>query len=476
MTPFHPLISDDELLALVEQRPIPGGQPRKDAIRAILERDPELVRLIRSLRQDQLALCELADDPAARAPSDLLTSLEARQEREALLGIAEPAFTLTPDALPISAVQPVKASPWQIITRSPWTRPAALAAALALAVTGVFALRSALTKPAPSGTTDPTIANSDATTPAPLSPNVNASNTAIATGTNTPTTTTTASLTQDQLDALFPLMGPATTLASSDPNTPTTTDPLLNPTAAPNAPALADATALQRAQREQRLAQALEAARDGRLIIRLTPSLRPGAQDDLTRRLDVLASRTPVGVLAPRFARLSPTDASALQGAIVAFYTPAPTSPSVPEVPSNTPPRPDVDRPFASGDPNSVPPPQPPLNLPAPINADPIAPAPSSAQPLQLNSVLSVSIPDSLDALRRLTHQLAEGGVTVQIDMLPASTSNNVSHPSRLPTPKATLDAQSILWWTAPEANLSPRLSIPLAVQQIPAPAPAPAR
>ncbi len=467
MTPFHPLISDDELLALVEQRPIPGGQPRKDAIRAILERDPDLVRLIRSLRQDQLALCELADDPAARAPSDLLTSLETRQEREALLGIAEPALTLTPDTLPISAVQPVKASPWQIITRSPWTRPAALAAALALAITGVFALRSALTKPASPRSTDPTLARNDVNPPTP-----NTNTTAIATGTNTPTTTTTttASLTQDQLDAMFPLMGPSSALASDALTTPPITDdPLLNPAAAGNTPALADASSIQRAQREQRLAQALEAAREGRLIIRLTPSLRPGAQDDLTRRLDVLASRTPVGVLSPRFARLTPADASALQGAIVAFYTPAPKSPSVPELPTNTPPRPDADRPFASADPNSSTP-QPPLTLPAPINADPIAPAPTAAQPLQLHTVLNVSIPDSLDALRRLTHQLAEGGVTVQIDMLPASTPNNAPHPARLPTPKATLDAQSILWWTAPESNLSPRLSIPLAVQQSPVP------
>lgn len=469
MTPFHPLISDDELLALVEQRPIPGGQPRKDAIRAILERDPDLVRLIRSLRQDQLALCELADDPAARAPSDLLTSLETRQEREALLGIAEPALTLTPDTLPVSAVQPIKASPWQIITRSPWTRPAALAAALALAITGVFALRSALTKPAAPRTTDPTLARNDLNTPTP-----NTNTTAIATGTNTPTTTTTtntiASLTQDQLDAMFPLMGPSSALASDALTTPPITDdPLLNPNATPNTPALADASAVQRAQREQRLAQALEAAREGRLIIRLTPSLRPGAQDDLTRRLDLLASRTPVGVLSPRFARLTPADASALQGAIVAFYTPAPKSPSVPELPTNTPPRPDADRPFASGDPHASTS-QPPLTLPAPINADPIAPAPTAAQPLQLHSVLSVSIPDSLDALRRLTHQLAEGGVTVQIDMLPASTPSNAAQSARLPTPKATLDAQSILWWTAPESNLSPRLSIPLAVQQSPAP------
>lgn len=468
MTPFHPLISDDELLALVEQRPIPGGQSRKDAIRAILERDHDLVRLIRALRQDQLALCELADDPAARAPSDLLSSLETRQEREALLGIAEPALTLTPDSLPVSAIQPAKASPWQIITRSPWTRPAALAAALALAITGVFALRSALTKPASPRTTDPTLARNDLNTPA-----TNTNTTAIATGTTT-TTTTTASLSQEQLDAMFPLMGPSSTLASDALTTPPITDdPLLNPTNAPNAPALADASSIQRAQREQRLAQALEAAREGRLIIRLTPALRPGAQDDLTRRLDVLASRTPVGVLSPRFARLSPADASALQGAIIAFYTPAPKSPSGPELPTSAPPRPDADRPFASGDPHSSSP-QPPLNLPAPINADPIAPAPTSAQPLQLNSVLSVSIPDSLDALRRLTHQLAEGGVTVQIDMLPASTPENAAHPAhpaRLPTPKATLDAQSILWWTAPESNLSPRLSIPLAVQQSPAPA-----
>ncbi|MBL0870308.1 MAG: hypothetical protein IBJ18_07020 [Phycisphaerales bacterium] len=467
MTPFHPLISDDELLALVEQRPIPGGQPRKDAIRAILERDPDLVRLIRSLRQDQLALCELADDPAARAPSDLLTSLETRQEREALLGIAEPALALTPDTLPISAVQPVKASPWQIITRSPWTRPAALAAALALAITGVFALRSALTKPAAPRTTDPTLARNDLNAP---TPNTSTTNATIATGTTTTTTATTASLTQDQLDAMFPLMGPSSALAIDALTTPPITDdPLLNPTGAGNTPALADASSIQRAQREQRLAQALEAAREGRLIIRLTPSLRPGAQDDLTRRLDLLASRTPVGVLSPRFARLTPADASALQGAIVAFYTPAPKSPSLPELPTNTPPRPDADRPFASGDPHASPS-QPPLNLPAPINADPIAPAPTAAQPLQLHSVLSVSIPDSLDALRRLTHQLAEGGVTVQIDMLPAATSENAPHVARLPTPKATLDAQSILWWTAPESNLSPRLSIPLAVQQTPVP------
>ncbi len=161
-----PLNLEADLLALIEGQPLSASQ--RAAIDAALAADPALAALIRSgaLQADREQLRTLGD---VRAPADMLSRVETMLEREALLSLSAAELASAPDqSLPISRVQPQGRSVWSIVTHSQWARPLAAAAGIAL-VAGIslmiFSQRTQPTGPALGGRT---VATSEAANPKPL--------------------------------------------------------------------------------------------------------------------------------------------------------------------------------------------------------------------------------------------------------------------------------------------------------------------
>ncbi|MGH7131643.1 MAG: hypothetical protein ACREJO_06835 [Phycisphaerales bacterium] len=121
-------IDETELLAFIEREPL--AVDRADAVRGAIAADAGLRELVDGMRADRSALAGIDD---VHAPSNLLELVEARLEREALVGLSRVG---APAKLPVSQVIPERESViGQIITR-PWARQLAMAAGL-LIVAGV---------------------------------------------------------------------------------------------------------------------------------------------------------------------------------------------------------------------------------------------------------------------------------------------------------------------------------------------------
>ncbi len=435
--PHAPLISDDELLALVEQRPI--APERQGALRQALANDPALVQTIRAMRVDMLALQSLADAPEARAPVDLLAGVEARLEREALVGLStirEPDDIEAP--IPISSIQPRGRSFVDHALRSPWTGRLAIAAAIALVGVGAYvAVSPLLRRPHGGSEIARGTGTPDLTTPTeqPAQPDPRANN--LAPRPLVPTID--PSLNDDTPDAMpFALTGPVPS------------ESLITPGALANPVVTAVA--------EVSLAEAFAAAQDGRLIIRLHAA-RPGASntpDTIARRLETLSARAPLSPLAPRLTTLSPTAKDAVLAmagthhAVIAAKASRPTSiPKLPGAP-NTPNVAGERGTSASPTTTSLTGP----NAPAPVPSTITTPAfdPSS---VYAASILTTEL--SLDHLKRL---LSTGGTEVVFDILPPGTpAQPTANGENAP------ESAAVFWWNQPPRTWSPRLTVPVLVQ-----------
>jgi hypothetical protein len=428
-----PLISDDELLALVEQRPI--APERQSVLRQALANDPALVRTIRAMRQDMLALQSLGEASDAMAPADLLAGVEARLEREALLGLStirEP--DASPDTIPISSLQPRGRSLLDVVVYSPWSRRLAAAAAIALVAAAGYLTIAPLLRSAPhpglaKGPTIDPVVTPDAPVrgAGPVLVNANAP----ADKTNaTPADVNTAT------EALAALVGPDPIAALSN-------------------------TLLATSVNEISMAQALAAAQDGRLVIRMhaARSASPATPETMTRRLATLSARSPISPLAPRLSPLSPEIsqqvASTVQGhhaMLIARATRQPTAPGGPKLP--------IDPAFAStGITSSTPGGH---AAPAPVASGnepvPALPAPAASPPsFDSQSVFIASILPTELSLAQLKRSLTSSEVAATFDILETTA---LPAASLAPT-----DAASIFWWNQPARTWSPRLTVPILPQ-----------
>lgn len=129
-TPTNPIdrllqlgLDEGELLALIEGQSLPSDRV------AMIARDPELSKLVSALRADHAALGALA---SMRAPDGLLDSVEARLEREALMGLAQ-AGEASKD-IPVSTIVYDNDPVIGRIFANRWTSRLAIAASVMLAL------------------------------------------------------------------------------------------------------------------------------------------------------------------------------------------------------------------------------------------------------------------------------------------------------------------------------------------------------
>ncbi|MBX9736729.1 MAG: hypothetical protein K2X32_07370 [Phycisphaerales bacterium] len=425
-----PLISDDELLALVEQRPI--APERQSVLRQALANDPALVRTIRAMRQDMLALQSLGESADAMAPADLLAGVEARLEREALLGLStirEP--DASPDTIPISSLQPRGRSMLDVVVFSPWSRRVAAAAAVALVAAAGYLTISPLLRSAPRNEVTKRPTSDPVVTPyAPIrgaDPVLANANTAV-----DKTNATLADL-NTGTEALAALVGP---------------DPIA---------ALSNAS-VTASVNEISMAQALAAAQDGRLVIRMhaARSASPATPETMTRRLATLSARSPISPLAPRLSPLAPEMsqqvASTVQShhaTLIARATRQPTAPGGPKLPN--------DPAFASAGITSAGA----QSTPGVASGNepvPALPAPAASPPsFDSQSVFIASILPTELSLAQLKRSLTSSEVAATFDILETTA---LPAASLAPT-----DAASIFWWNQPARTWSPRLTVPILPQ-----------
>ena len=251
-------IDETELLAFIEREPMAAD--RVDAVRRAIAADAGLRELVEGMRADRSALASLDD---VHAPSNVLELVEARLEREALVGLSQVA---APAKLPVSQVIPERESVIGRIVTRPWARQLAMAAGL-LIVAGVGFMVVKANWPAPkyrefargNNHAEPsTVANT---------PEIAAK---------------TSSVMNPKNDADL-AVGPTRSAADS-----TTAEP----TAAQGPAAIADASSKDAAKAEvhtptMTVDRAIALAKEGRLVVRLRAADGAAAQD----RLDSLAKR-----------------------------------------------------------------------------------------------------------------------------------------------------------------------------------------
>ncbi len=428
----HPLISDDELLALVEQRPI--APERQSALRQALANDPALVRTIRAMRQDMLALQSLGEASDAMAPADLLAGVEARLEREALLGLStirEP--EASPDTIPISALQPRGRSTLDVVVFSPWSRRLAAAAAIALVGVAGYLTISPLLRSGPR----PDLAKRPTTDPAV---------------TSDPT-----------IQRADPVLADANTGVDKAPTIPTdlnTGTETLAAIVGPDPVAASSGGALAANVNEISMAQALAAAQDGRLVIRMHAArpASPATAEAMARRLATLSARPPISPLTPRLSPLTPEVSQQVAATVqshhamlIARATRQPGGPGAPKLPSD--PSFASSGSTASGAQSTPTPgvasgsePTPAMPLPA------VSPPSFDSQAVFIADMLPTEL--SLAQLKRL---LTSSEVVASFDILETE-----AMPAASITPT---DSTAIFWWNQPARTWSPRLTVPILPQ-----------
>jgi len=441
--PHAPLISDDELLALVEQRPI--APERQTALRQALANDPALVRSIRSMRADMLAMHSLAEGTDALAPADMLASVEARLEREALLGLAtlrEPDDIAAP--IPISTLQPRGRSFADFTLRSSWLPRLAVAAAIAL-VGGAayFAIAPLLNRPTGSHQLATRNSTADIAPPAdqrPIPPEALANRT-------TPR------------PALDPALDPVPAIDAPDAFASLITGP--DPIASLISPGTLSNPAAPRIA-EISLAHALAAAQDGRLILRLHTArpLAPAAPDTITRRLATLSARAPLSPLSPRLSAMNSTSADGVLAMVNAHHAAIASGASRPSAFPALRPSPDTPN-VASPRSPSASPSNPSLTSPAmaptpPTPATTAIPTPSF-DPFNIYSASILPTELSLQQLKRL---LTTADTEATFDIIPPGT----PQPPALASPGAP-ESATIFWWNQPPRTWTPRLAVPVITQ-----------
>lgn len=419
---FHPRISDDELLALVEQRAIAPG--RQAEIRAAFDADPRLVKLIRSMRRDAGVLAGLGD--ADHAPAGLVEDVEAGLEREALLGLsaASAAEAAAPTAIPVSRLTPARPDAWEplkIFTRSAWTRRLAAAAALLLVVTaGYLTIRAAL--------------------PAKPSKTLARSNETPADTTITPKPTITAVKTSPE----------PTGLSMPD-------DIVVGPQPIVDERAVA-AAAVREAEHQRevdlaRISVALVAAQEGRLVARIKPAKNPLSLAQVSRRLEAMTAVRGGGVMSVRLNKLSNEDSGVAVALVQQHMTDLANkarSPRIDPLPVNTP-----DRPVASADGTGN------GNRGGEFSLAPTPTQPPEVGPMTLDAkAFAASAPATEQGLRQLLRQLAGNEATIELDI--------VETPWQTATAGVPMDANTIFWWSMPSAAWGGRVTVPVVVQTSP--------
>jgi len=133
-TPVPQPPDEGDLLAWIEGEKLP--RDRELAVAAALSQDPGLARKLELLRADRQALCSLPEIPA---PAGLMEAVEAALqpmlERQMLVGLQDDLPDNSP--LPISMVQPMRRSVFDIFLADRAGRRMAAAAAVLLMVGGI---------------------------------------------------------------------------------------------------------------------------------------------------------------------------------------------------------------------------------------------------------------------------------------------------------------------------------------------------
>ncbi|CAN5841978.1 hypothetical protein BH11PLA1_BH11PLA1_24310 [soil metagenome] len=437
--PFHPAISDDELLALVEQSPL--APERAAAVKAALAGDPKLAALLRQLRADAGAVSALSTGPEMLAPFGLVDAVQARLEREALLGLE--AASAADSAIPISIVRPVRPSVLTGVLASPWSRRMAAAACLALAGYGVYAGAHAWS----AARAERALARgTPARIDAPSDPRGHGP--AIATNNAGPTPRPADRMPTGPRGAGEPgEVGIATrTNADETPGTPV--ENAAARAAAAERAALA-AAQLEKLHDDARFAAALTAAREGRLIIRLTarsqgPSTAEReSRDALLRRLDALAGARGIAPDAPRFSRLGDADAQPLVAAVRADREQILAARRAARQPLDTPRVPEHAIAGATGGPAPLP--------PLPARDEPGL----NEVPVLDPGAYSAAIVLSEHALRTLAAQLTRFGEHIAFDTAPQPWT----------APAALNDPGAVFWWSGAPAGWTVRAQVPIVIE-----------
>lgn len=389
-------LDEGDLLALVEGMPLPPERAAR--VREAMASDPRLAELAALLRSDRDAL---ASTPLATAPTDLLDRVEARLERDALVGLAQTEATSASGELPVSVVLPARRV-W--LTRRT-AAPLAAAAAVALIAGGVLMLIPGkkpaapgpiAVKDAPTDVTPIVIAHADKPDDTPLT-------------THTDT-------------------------GHQGPEIAVKTDP---PEVEPK-PAPPQLTIVAKAEPAYSTEQLLAAAREGKLVLRLrTPSDaaaegRVKALAGNTRSLHVESMRDSLAAKATQ----AYAGAWSPRKPVIDPPLPRPSLPEQPIAGANTDPKKPVEPPAVAE-----------KSPPAP--AQPVDPAPTMS-----SHAFMAAVPATGDGLEALRKALSSESVPADWQILPDA----------ITLGEAT-DAASVLWWTAPATAWTGRFSVPIVVQ-----------
>lgn len=439
---FNANITEDELLALIERRELPVA--RREVVREMLKNDQALARLVRDMRCD----CDAARGLGVSAPVGMVEAVQARLERDALMGLSSQAAAhAANDSIPISQFVPARRSALDVVIASPWSRRVATAAAVLLVGAGTWVgVRSLSPAKKPIG---PIAVNTSKDNGQTNTPAVNGLNHGLNNGINS--TPVVADRTNGNSPGVI-------ADAHAAPNSNTDRDLAAKPTAAdpaiPDSAAIANAseaaTRVARAE-SQRLASAAAAGLRGRLVVRVVTPAGGEQAAELVRTLDRLSTRIGIASAEPKYFKISTHDAPEvltlvrnlhLRPVAVPEVDPAGTGPVVP---------PD-DRTIAGSAPKAPGP-----NAPAPTEVhEPVTIL--TPQRMELDgSAFGVSLGATEGDLRSLIGRLSRNGAKVELDVLMAPVPLSVS-----------LDASTMFWWRERPAAWSPRMSVPIVIQTLP--------
>jgi hypothetical protein len=402
------------LLDFVEGQPMRAAD--RSAIDAAAAENPQLAALIRGMQADRAALQAFAVE---RAPAGLLGRVEAVLEREALVGLATAEHN-TPTHLPTSLVLP----PQRATGLGRWRAPFAVAAAVAVVTAGAYVLIRGSVAPKPTGRD--IAGNTTTGGVTSFTPDLHAAD---------------GSLTAAPLPFSgegLPTSAASGTLASNEP-----TSDAAPPAAAPSTEVAVAAASEASIPFGMNLAEALELAREGRLLITVVAP----STDAAVAALDRLPNKH---LGDGRETRVVPIDLAAassfssrLNVELAARFSSIRLAGSNGQE-SGTP------RAFSvvSGSPDA---PRPPLPIPGAEGADPgTASAPAVAP-----RVFAVELGADARALRATLRALARSiapdapaELMVQLSALPPGVESPCSAPAT--------DAGSILWWTSPSTWSAP--------------------
>lgn len=393
-------IDESELLAFIEREPMAAD--RAEAVRTAIAADAVLRDLVQAMRDDRAALAAMGE---VRAPSTLLEGVEARLEREALVGLSR---VQSSAGLPVSQIVPERESVIATIFTRPWARQLAMAAGIVLAVgVGYFVVRT--NWPTPKARE---FARGNAM-PADAQP-ARSDFSAGAAHANTST--------------------PSIDVASASPAASSMADPQATKPTVAEGPSVASAEKAEpAAEPAMTIDRAVALAKQGRLVVRLPAADLAGGH----AKLDSLRIRTGAWLAVDRAAPAEgPEIAESVQLAVLASR-PQPVSP-----PTMSP-----EAPAYAGDGHTA--------APRPV-APPAAALPELTALRLGDDVYCLSMLPDDDHLRAVLQRLSGG------DRDLASLLQEVDRPIELAAP---LSLDTMLWWNRAPVNWDRRFVLPVVVE-----------